>query len=148
MRAVNHALTGAAIGLTVSPAAIALPLALLSHFALDAIPHHDDKKLHRQPHFNIILLIDAILCYFLVVWLFVGSRDGWVVPAVAAFLATSPDFMWVGHWRQGLHEEKKMSNWLMKFHSTVQWSQTPRGGFIEVVWSVVFVLIIAKLLAA
>ena len=39
MTATNHALSGALIGLAVMQPILALPLAFVSHFMLDAVPH-------------------------------------------------------------------------------------------------------------
>jgi hypothetical protein len=48
MQAINHTVFGSLIATTISEPAIALPLALASHFLMDAIPHYgEDPKAPR-----------------------------------------------------------------------------------------------------
>src|SRR5438270_5495542 len=48
MTATNHAITGAAIALAVKKPELAIPLAFISHFALDAIPHYNPPGAIRE----------------------------------------------------------------------------------------------------
>lgn len=147
MVATNHALTGAIIGLSIgSP--IALPLAFLSHFVLDSIPHFgDDDKRISKLSFILQLLIDAGFCGLLVVGLFFSGNPSWVLVAFCAFLAASPDFMWLPRFlraRQG-RKEAVATNPVLRFHSWIQWFQRPIGAVVEIVWLAGSLLILAKI---
>jgi len=140
MRATNHALTGAVIGLTIANPALALPLAFLSHFAQDAIPHYDNKE--RFPlgskQFTQTLLADAFLCGVLVLVLAVSAPERWLASAVCAFLATSPDLMWIPRYmyaeRTGIDPGPK--GVIQRFHALVQWCERKWGLFVEIPWFV------------
>lgn len=147
MVATNHALTGAVIGLSVgSP--IALPLAFLSHFVLDSIPHFgDDDKRIAKTSFIFQLLIDASLCGLLVLGLFFSGNAGWLLAAFCAFLAASPDFMWLPRFlraRQG-KKEAESTNPVLRFHSWIQWFQRPVGAVVEMAWLAGSLFALAKI---
>lgn len=146
MRAINHAVTGAIIGLVVTNPVAAVAGAFMSHFALDAMPHHDDVRMHRPNLFNAILGADALLCMLLVLALYILRSDNWFVPSLAAFAATSPDFMWMRSWLNGIDTKKELNNWFLRFHSKIQWSQTPRGIYMEILWFMAGMAILLKLL--
>lgn len=148
MVATNHALTGALIGLSVGHP-VALPLAFFSHFLLDAIPHYGEEPDHiKSRRFIIQLFIDASLCGALVLLLGVSAPANWLLAAGCAFLAASPDFMWIPKFlraRRGLPEESSDSI-IIRFHSWIQWFQRPIGAAVEVVWVAGSLLVLAKLL--
>lgn len=151
MRAVNHALTGAAIGLAVGNPLVAAPAAFLSHFALDAIPHYDTdedniEKL-RSAKFRGLLLTDIVLCGLLVVGLALSRPSHWMLAAVCAFLAASPDFMWLNGFIKANtgREVPPHKNFFVKFHSSVQWLTRPVGAVVEAAWLVVMSLIVVIL---
>lgn len=140
MRAINHAVTGATIGLAVPAPALAMLLAYASHFLLDAIPHYDDRErfpLHSKG-FAAILLLDMILCFLLILGLIIIAPSNWLVPAVCAFLATSADLMWIGKFktaREINHESEELpKNPVLRFHSVIQWRTGPSGLAVELVW--------------
>ena len=63
MTATNHILTGATIALAVNHPAVAIPLAFVSHFAWDAIPHFGDGtedvfNRNKKRIFRIIVFTD------------------------------------------------------------------------------------------
>lgn len=151
MRAINHALTGAAIGLAVGNPAVAAPAAFLSHFALDAIPHYDtdednSKKL-RSAWFRKLLLADAVLCGLLVAGLVLSRPNHWLIAAICAFLATSPDFMWLNGFIKANTGRKvpPHKNLFVKFHSKVQWFTSPIGALVEATWLIIMSLVVAIL---
>lgn len=145
MTATNHAATGAVIVMLVQYPLIALPLALISHFALDVLPHYGvpyDKRPQHQT-FGRVLLVDVIMFPITAVMLMVVAGTFWWLVMIAMFLAISPDFVWVyRYWR-----EKKgvilAQNPLTHWHSRIQWGERPWGWIIEMAW---FVLIIGVVL--
>lgn len=152
MTATNHALSGAVIGLAISQPAIALPLALASHFVLDAIPHfglanHVEREA-KKPLFNWILRTDALLLAAVMIYLlFAGA--GWLAFA-CLFLAGSPDFVWA--YRYVFKEDFGRKpfppmNAFSRFHSRIQWSQTLTAGFaIELLFAAALLFATLKLL--
>lgn len=148
MTATNHALTGAAIGLAVHQPLLALPLALLSHFVLDALPHFGSKHLRPSQHrFVYYLAAEAGACAAIVLTLAVLHPMGWFMSAVCAFLATSPDFMWIGEFLAACRGQKQppRRHWVIRFHSGIQWYQKELGAVVELGWAVAMVLVLAKL---
>jgi hypothetical protein len=142
----NHALTGALIGLTVANPALALPLAFLSHFVCDAIPHYDPpeldnvKRLKSKRFVYEFLVVGALLCFALVVLLALARPQHWVQAAAGAFLATSPDLFWIPKFLQvrKTGQETALHNPFLRFHAFVQWKTGPRLIWVEAVWFVAF----------
>ena len=140
MRAINHALTGALIGLTVSEPVIALPAALASHFVLDTIPHHGaakpSVKALRSQYFKLSLIIDAILCAILVGILASSQPLNWVLAAVCAFVAAAPDLISYRRYRAAQNHKKWRPNPYEKFAHRIQWFERPIGAVVEIAWLV------------
>ena len=138
MRAINHALTGALIGLTVSEPAMALPAALASHYVLDMIPHHGaakpDVKSLRSKYFKLSLIVDAILCAVLVGILARYHPLHWLLAAVCAFVAASPDFISYRRYRAAQNHRSWRPNLYENFAHRIQWFEHPIGAAVEVAW--------------
>lgn len=137
MTAVNHALTGAAIGLISGQPAIALPLALASHFICDAIPHFGSLNTSaaiRSSLFRNYLILEAGLCFLLVTLLAVTQPTHWLLAATCAFVAASPDFLWINRFRLERQRRTWQPNAFSRFAQDIQWFQRPIGGLVEVVW--------------
>ncbi|MBA3758589.1 hypothetical protein H0X10_03090 [Candidatus Saccharibacteria bacterium] len=136
MIATNHALMGALLGLSIgSP--IALPIALMSHFVLDSIPHYSDRRVKLQSQrFFVQLTLEAILCAILVLFLALQRPEYWLLAAVCAFLAVSPDFMWIPRFvRAFTHKPApKTNNFIIRFHKGIQWFERPIGIVVEIAW--------------
>lgn len=88
MTATNHALTGAVIALAINEPWLAIPLAFLSHFAIDAIPHWDYAINRKrpydsrfiEPHFFKLLSADLVLAFIMFVLLAViFPADKWLI---------------------------------------------------------------------
>lgn len=151
MTATNHALSGALIGLVVMQPLIALPLALASHFVLDAIPHFGFDEfgghLKAKKTFHRVLYIDALLLALLIVFLLASSAP-WLVFA-CLFLAGSPDIIWA--YRYVVKEKfgkvpPSPKNALNRFHSHIQKSQTFKGLYVEVPFAVIlFIATVSQL---
>ena len=140
MTATNHALTGAIIGLSLSNPYLAIPLALASHFALDALPHYgirgNLRKILAGKRFLITLIIDIALCIILAISLSIIRPINWQMGIFCAFIASSPDLMWVKMFiaARARHRLPKIKDSLSTLHSKIQWFQRPIGAFVEVAW--------------
>lgn len=135
MTATNHGLAGAVIAIYLQkyPAA-AVIISPLSHFMLDALPHFGNDRIGKSSRkFFSILSIDMILAVISTLYI------AWVWPHIAllvvvcAFLSASPDLMWLYYEYLKPTPHKKWSR-LAKFHSRIQWSQTPPGFAMELIW--------------
>jgi hypothetical protein len=147
MRAINHALSGAVIGMTVTDPLIALPAAVASHFVLDAIPHFGARRVNLGgSHFNLVLLLDTLLCIILVTALALWHPKHWLLACLCAFAAAAPDFMWISKYRlaQAGKKERLSHNPILMFHHRIQWFERPIGIVVEIAWlPAMIVLIIA-----
>jgi hypothetical protein len=150
MRAINHALTGALIGLTVGEPVVALPAALVSHFICDVIPHHGsqtrDNRILRSNIFRNTLYVDEALCVILVLILAERHPVHWVLAAACAFFATSPDLLYINNYlRVRKHKAWKPSR-LVKWAIDIQWFQRPIGAVVEVAWFASGLIVLAPFL--
>lgn len=146
MTAVNHALTGTVIGLVVGQPLIALPAALASHFICDALPHFGSKlpaaARLKTNNFRNYLILEAALCMLLVLCLAVLQPQHWFLASACAFLATSPDLLWINRYlkvRRGRHWKR---NAYERFAGDIQWFERPIGGVVEIAWFIAAVLVI------
>lgn len=141
MTAPNHAVTGALIGLTINPW-LALPLAFLSHFVCDAIPHYDpaetdtNRRLSSRRFFLEFIVFGAALCFLLVLFLSIVRPQHWQVAAMCAFLATSADLFWLPRYLQVKRSGRAapITNPFLRFHSAIQWNTGPQWLWLELVW--------------
>lgn len=145
MTATNHALTGTLIA-ALLPAPIALPLAFVSHFVLDSLPHFGQPGVNdtRNKLFWTMLLIDMVLLLALYCLLFLYSPTP-LVSIAAAFLATSPDLAW--GWRllrEYLKKPQSSLNILSRFHSWIQWGERRWGWIIELTYFILMSFIVVR----
>lgn len=147
MTATNHALTGALIAAIVPNPFIGLPLAFVSHFVLDALPHFGKHpKMHyTSKAFMLLVVIDALIAISLLITLaLLIPRDFWLIFAGGA-LAFSPDLMWFpGYVRALLGKEERPLKKIAHFHLRIQWAELPHGWRYEIVWFVIMLLVLAK----
>jgi hypothetical protein len=138
MTAINHALTGAVIGAAVHQPLLALPLAFVSHYVLDSLPHFGaGPGFIKTNIFKFMLLADFCLCLLLVIILAVSNTHHWFIISLCAFLATSPDLFWINNYRYAL--KNKLIDWKpglhSRFASKIQWYEKPLGGLVELIWA-------------
>ena len=143
MTATNHALTGALIGCLVGNPWVAVPAALASHFVCDAIPHFGSKGNSEDfiatRRFTAFLLSDMALCVLLVFVLAVAHPQHWLLAAVCAFAATSPDLTWLPGYirrRRGGAYKTRNRNIVLRFAAAIQWFEKPIGGVVEAAWAI------------
>lgn len=146
MTATSHSLTGAVIALALKNPFLAIPVAFLSHFALDVIPHYNPpgvkgfnmwSKKFKDKYFRLIFPTDMILFALVltVIPLTLNAKvSGWIIFLCAA-AAASPDFA-SGY--QLLLEKaggKAKESKFDYFHIGLQGLEKPWGIFVEIVWS-------------
>lgn len=137
MTATNHGLFGSVIAIALqSHPVVAVVVAPFSHFLLDAIPHYGSDGDIRSRKFFRNLSLDAMLAVvttLIVAWLW---RDMALLVVACAFLAASPDLMWIYY--EYINPKLKKKHLIPRFHSWIQWSQTGKGIVVEAVWFIVF----------
>jgi len=146
MTATNHALSGAIIVTIISVPVIGLPLAFLSHFALDSLPHYGAPYGARSRFTVTVWAVDAVTLAVLFGLLVFSSN--WLA-LIGALVAISPDTAWV--YRFVIDEKfgklaPKPANKFNQFHSGIQKYEFKEGIGIEVIWTVIFGLVLLNLL--
>lgn len=149
MTGTNHGMTGALLALLVKEPALAVPLSFTSHFVCDAIPHSGmspGEKLFSKK-FTSLLIADFIFAVILMVVLgSIFKQQRWLIWS-CMIAAASPDLMWAYYnlYVETLKNRKPDYGLLARFHSWIQWSQTPKGWIVEGIWFVVIGSIILNM---
>jgi hypothetical protein len=154
MRAINHALTGAIIGLVIGEPLAAIPVAFLSHYIMDVIPHHGEGdtgekaklKWLRSKLFRYLIYADALLCGLLVLVLAISQPAHWLLAAICAFAAASPDLFSFNRYRKTLSKKEWEAGWYSNFASNIQWFERPIGAFVEIAWLAAAIVILFPIL--
>jgi hypothetical protein len=150
LTATNHALTGAGIALVIGVPVIAIPLAFLSHFFCDALPHFDHslktpkEKWLKSKRFKRLLITDASLCVLLVLYLALHHPTNWLLASVCAFLATSPDLAWYAGYRAVKEGKKWNPPPILNFAVVIQWFAKPIGAVVEVAWFIAGIIVLSQ----
>lgn len=155
MTSSNHVMTGAVIAVAVKRPELAIPLAFLSHFVLDAIPHfgmYENDVIRRNKHwlFRTVLSVDLPLMIALLVvipQLAAAVVAPWIVFSTMA-AAILPDSVWVYRFIK----EVKTQQWepggrFVRFHQAIQWFEQPVGLVVELPWLGAMFFIFDKLVS-
>lgn len=144
MTVTNHMMTGALIALVVKQPTLAIPLALISHFVIDAVPHYGYGSLppserDGQKHFLGKQIADtyfALGLFWLVPYLLRNHQTSFIT-SICMLVAFLPDAVWsyqyVRAQRRGFYGER---NWFTRFHKAIQWCERPWGIYVELIWFV------------
>jgi hypothetical protein len=144
MTSSNHVMTGAVIALAVKQPELAIPLAFISHFALDVLPHfgiYENDVIRRNKHwlFRTVLSIDIPLMIVLLVvlpHLAAAAVAPWIVFSSMA-AAILPDSIWVYRFIREIKTKKwQPGGWYARFHQAIQRYEHPPGLIIELAWFV------------
>ncbi|MGZ6005800.1 MAG: hypothetical protein ACXWLH_06720 [Candidatus Saccharimonadales bacterium] len=145
MTATNHALTGTAIGLILGQPILAIPLALLSHYICDMIPHfgtpNPDRDLKTKAFRN-YLIIEAFICFLIVLGLAIFQPAHWQLAAICAFVAASPDLISAPRYLSLIKNTNWKPNLYTKFAHDIQWFEKPIGAVVEIAWLISVIMII------
>lgn len=133
MTASNHVVAGAVIAAAIPQAAVAIPLAFISHFVMDALPHYGDNDNHSwlNRHFKYVLGIDLLITIVILATLAVAQPIGWVLLVICGLVAVSPDILWVPYFLADLKHEQREHSRLAKLLKWIQWGEHPWGIYIE-----------------
>jgi hypothetical protein len=137
MTATNHFLAGVTIASFVGKPALALPLAFMSHYFLDTLPHFGDSKYHQRLKVFIMIWLVDFLVLMCVLGLTLLSSPWWY--ALAGFLGTSPDLAWVYRFYfvdRNVDINPKNMHWVNKFHNNIQKFEHKWGLIVEIPFAV------------
>lgn len=147
----NHVLTGAIIALTVKEPLLALPLAFVSHFALDMLPHFGMYWQQRRKYPKLSkysLLADGVTLLVILVIFWLSQAPALVY--VCGLVAMSPDFVW---WYRFIILEKWGArpplpmNRFNQWHSKIQIRESIKPGlFIEISAAIILTAVTLSLL--
>lgn len=152
--------------MAVKKAELAIPLAFLSHFALDLIPHYNPPGITREKFksyadnwgdkfrdrsFRIIFPLDMLLLILVVFGLPLlapSNVSPWAV-GFAAVAGAAPDFDGGIRFllsRAGMRFDESR-NWFGKFHVGLQWMERPWGIYVELVWLAFLIWAMVRLIS-
>lgn len=133
-----HTVVGAAIAAKVGNPALALPLALASHFALDLLPHwnpHLNTELNRLGKLSrktvTFIATDVALSLaggLLIAGTVLPDRNQFVIVILGAFMGILPDLVEAPHFFLGLHHPWILR--LVKFQKSIQNDTPPFLGIL------------------
>lgn len=140
---VLHILLGMVIGLEFKSAWLIIPIAFLSHFLLDYIPHWDgffDKEYFNKTGVAKINKIDVIIRtidFVFIVLITISFYYMYIIPGstinktnliLGAFMALLPDLVKLGYFTK--LNKKSTYNKYLKFHSRIQKDVNWKKGLI------------------
>ncbi len=119
MTATNHVIAGALIATYLPNPWLAIPVAVASHFAMDAMPHFDApvKVDEQRAKFFIWLMPDFAIAASILTTLFLLQPSNVWLLLTCGVAAASPDLMWLYY--LVLAKDKNRANWptIAKFHA-------------------------------
>lgn len=134
MTGINHAITGALIATAVTNPVLMVPIAFVSHLALDSLPHFGEVHGFRKKLTKSVWLIDGLLLVALAIWF--GGNAQWLA-LLGAVVAISPDFVWIYR----LMVEEKFGKYpptplsgFNKFHAGIQKFESRKGLLVDIIW--------------
>ena len=146
MTGLNHAVTGALVAASINKPILALPAALLSHFAVDMIPHWNYKIKGDLQQLAMMMDLTLLLSVLLILSVTVDGSTRLII--AGGFLGILPDAMWLPELLKGKQPKidgKSLWLRLRRLHSKIQWSETSNGIYVEIVWLMATLFLIYKL---
>lgn len=141
MTGLNHSVTGALIG-KLLPLPFAIPLAFVSHFILDALPHFGEVFEKRKKLSRSIWVIDTSASIIFLGFLIFERQ--WAALS-CALIAMSPDSAWI--YRFIVSERfgrlpPKPENSFNAWHARIQRYESRKGLLFEAMWLIVMSVIL------
>lgn len=153
MTITNHVLAGSIIGVAIGQPVIALLVAFMSHFAMDALPHfgypgnkgYSEVLKHRLSYqAGIATVITTLLVVILLI-----AKMKWLALS-AGIVAALPDALGIYNYRKYEKHDTKATGVIkllhVKFHRAIQWCERPWGIYIEAITAVVLTIILSKII--
>ena len=148
MTLTNHFMTGVGIAVLTKNPYIAFPLALVSHYVLDSLPHYGFKiwDQRNQGKFKIVfrtmLVLDVILFSLFFNFLLSSNVPSWYY--FAGLFAYLPDLAWWYIWAipEKFGTVRAELNFINRFHSNIQKFERLWGVIPETVYGLVVFMFI------
>lgn len=127
MSITNHGAVGALIAIAIKQPLLALPLAFLSHFVLDALPHFGFKGndgFREAFKHRITYIEEGFSLPAFVVLMILLIPFGWIAYA-GAIAAISPDIVWAIRYLffERYNKPPKPNGPFVRFHQRIQWGE-------------------------
>jgi hypothetical protein len=132
MQALNHTVFGSLVAVTINEPALAIPIALASHFVLDTIPHYgNDPKIPNGSKAYKLRVVADFVASLLILLLFISLHPpNTALLLVCAFAAVAPDALWP----LALKIKHTGPLWaFFRFHKGIQ-TESRSGIFVEIGW--------------
>jgi len=132
----NHALVGSLIALSLKQPALVIPLAFVSHYILDVLPHfgNTNPSLDAHQKFRKHLFVEVLGLVGLILLIATGIY-GWNLVTIAAIIATLPDIEWplryIFFTAKG---EKPRDTLTSRLHKRIQWCEREWGLIVEIIF--------------
>lgn len=139
MTVTNHLLAGAIIASVIKEPLLTLPLAFVSHFVMDALPHfgyagnkgYSEALKHTLSYWVGIISTVTVIG----VIIFLVARGLWLELA-AGLIAVSPDLVGLYNYARYERHSKEPSRFIrafhLQFHRAIQRYERPWGIYVEV----------------
>jgi len=148
-----HILIGMIIGVKFKSPWLVIPIAILSHFILDAIPHWDgnfDKKKFKKTKSVVINDIDMIVKFLdiigsisVIIFFYMQADKGMMV--LGAVMAILPDLSKVGYLTK-LKDTKGYMHYIM-FHNNIQGEASIMDGLsIQAIFFISLVIVLLHMI--
>ncbi|HSX44763.1 MAG TPA: hypothetical protein VLF39_01460 [Candidatus Saccharimonadales bacterium] len=149
MTATNHTIAGALVAATWPRPMLAIPLALASHIALDALPHFGNTKISRRSHqYLAILGADSLIALTVLLVVLIVRPSNWQLMLICGVLAASPDLLWLPYWIAELRRQTKSIGPISRFLSWVQWAELPWGWLLELAYFIIGLTLLIPVLSS
>lgn len=135
MLAFNHILSGSIIGLLV-PAPLIAPVAFVTHFIFDMLPHAMGEEPPFSRNLKIQIGIDAVVTVAAIIFVIALFPDKLFIVGLGAFFATVPDALWL-FWRRG---GPKWFDGMLDFAHWIQWGERPYGWIFDAFYGLMMVI--------
>jgi len=135
MTGTNHIATGALIGATFT-APVAMPLAVASHFAMDALPHFGNKGFSRRSkRFIAVVTIDIVIVMAITAAIIAFKPHHWQLMLAGGVLAMAPDAIHVPNFVREMkgRDQHSHESRLSRLHGRVQ-REYAWGLLTEIAW--------------
>ncbi len=133
----NHTLVGVALGLSLDDPLVIAPVAFGSHFVLDAVPHFGFKApkkrvpLQANMRFLVVGAIDFTFSAIITITACTLRPERAFLILEGVVFAALPDLQFIPAILFG----KPWPTWLHRLNKKVQWSETPAGGLVEIIFA-------------
>jgi hypothetical protein len=137
MLALNHAVVGSLVGVTLRKPELVIPAALASHFVLDVFPHFGNAESfgRMSRRYYRVITADGVLTAMTVIAMTQAWPELASIMWLGAVSAVFPDLFWP------LALDTKPGSWANKFfrfHKGIQTSETYRGIIYEIGYFMIF----------